>query len=466
LGVASYRGPIDAASRQAGPAQPWIEQLPEPLGPAGVDGAGGLRRTAPVGGRSLLARRVNLPDGDNGHELAARLRRLWELAPRNVEPVAGLARKDGEAWLLLQTYIGRPAKEVIERQELTTRHRVLLAADLLGGLAELHEAGLGAPSVGLEIAIVDAEGRLLLVPCWPTCETSTDSGLEVKRAGEAACRILGVSSQTGAQPGAAEHESPAVVAVARSIAAGSRRSAAEARDLLLEAAGFMASKQVASESRVEIARVVRGAAGAPPPPKVRSVQRPAATPPPVRAPAPSTPSILDRPRPGMPRWVPWGAVLLVALILAIVFLPGLVSRARSVLTPSRGAAAVGTPAPAQGTPTPVVVPQLPPAAGAVTSVQIMNAPCLPGAPCPVKVQVNLDPQPGSKDVVWNLRVVDRCHGSSTVSPGVDVTAGSGWTYVYGVSNVTLPSSGKIDIIAETTSPAVAASPVVTIGDHC
>lgn len=429
-----------------------------------MDGAGDLRRTAPVGGRTLLARRLERGGDKDGEEQAERLRRLWDLKPRNVEPVAGLARKGDDAWLLLRTYIGRPAAEVVKREELTTRHRVLLAADLLGGLAELHEAGIGTPSLGLESAIVDAEGHLLLVPCWPKYEAARAPEEEVRRAGDAVCEILGLGSGANGQPGAAEHDAPAVVAVARSVAAGKRRSAAEARDLLLTAAGVMTSRRLASESRLEIARVVRGAAGAPPPPKLKE-KSPARTAPPVRTPAPTAASVLDRPRAGMPKWVLWGAALIVLLLLAIAFLPGLIGHARSALSGS-STGAVATPPPAKPSPTPLVIPQLPASAGDVKSVQITDAPCLPGQACPVRVEVQLQPQPGQKEVVWNFRIVDRCKNSMSETSGVDVTAGGGWSFVYGTSTVSLPSSGKVDLIAETTSPAAAASQPFTVGTGC
>jgi hypothetical protein len=83
------------------------------------------------------------------------------------------------------------------------------------------------------------------------------------------------------------------------------------------------------------------------------------------------------------------------------------------------------------------------------------------------VQVNMQPPPSQTEVTWTLNVTDLCHGNTTThQPGSSVTAQAGWTYVYSISSASLPSSGKVQVVAETSSPANATSDPLTIGSGC
>jgi hypothetical protein len=83
------------------------------------------------------------------------------------------------------------------------------------------------------------------------------------------------------------------------------------------------------------------------------------------------------------------------------------------------------------------------------------------------VQVNIQAPQAQTDVNWTFKVTDVCHGNTTTSePGDSVPAHAGWTYVYSISSVSLPSSGKLQVVAETSSPADATSDPLTIGSGC
>ncbi|MGY1590854.1 hypothetical protein ACI79D_02640 [Geodermatophilus sp. SYSU D00708] len=113
---------------------------------------------------------------------------------------------------------------------------------------------------------------------------------------------------------------------------------------------------------------------------------------------------------------------------------------------------------------PPVVPPAPPAAGAVTGVDLrpLDA-CTPGAPCSVRLLVRLAPAPGPQVVTWSYRVVDRCTGAAQTAPGGTVTVPAGAERAEAVGTVPLPAVAAAAVVAVTEQPAVAASPPVFAG---
>lgn len=118
------------------------------------------------------------------------------------------------------------------------------------------------------------------------------------------------------------------------------------------------------------------------------------------------------------------------------------------------------PSHAARTPQRTLVPVLaPPKAGRVTGVHLQQAgPCQPGAPCPVRVTVDLAPTGVSQAIGWRVGVVQECTRHVTWSALTTVTAQPGWTRVYAGSSVRIPTGHPVALVAVTGTPARAQSP--------
>jgi hypothetical protein len=491
---------IDATRWRAAPPKPWIDEVPEPLEAADAEQATALWRVrTPIAGQ-LMARKVVLTAPRQAADLVRQLRQLQQLTLYNVESVVGASEQPDAVWALLEPVPSCTVGRLLSSAEVTVPQRAILALDLLAGLAELHAAGLSHARLTERTVIVDAEGRLRLAEPWQLPGEATEPASEVKRASELACWILGVGSRPGGDLAPAEHQAPALVAVARALAAGAESKASDAFQALREAAGRLAQRDNLEPSRAELSRLVRGILGLPsvsvPPPqpqvsvRVGAVYAPAAptgaapvqladldeevAPPPPR-PRPSPvrgwrPSSDDwqRMRPRVPVVAVGAAAVAGVLLLLLVVVPALLSLSHRT-TPgapasqsqARPASPTATPAPATPTPQQSL-------AGAVTGIQVApQGNCQPGARCSLRVQVNMQPPPSQTEVTWTLKVTDLCHGNTTTSePGSSVTAQAGWTYVYSISSASLPNSGKVQVVAETSSPANATSDPLTIGSGC
>jgi hypothetical protein len=106
----------------------------------------------------------------------------------------------------------------------------------------------------------------------------------------------------------------------------------------------------------------------------------------------------------------------------------------------------------------------PPAAGNVTAVDLRPlAPCSPGAPCELRLVVELAPGAAEQQVTWSYLVVDRCSGAAQSVPGgaVAVPPEGGQTAVVGT--VALPAVPAVAVFAVTDLPAAAASAPVSFG---
>jgi hypothetical protein len=111
-----------------------------------------------------------------------------------------------------------------------------------------------------------------------------------------------------------------------------------------------------------------------------------------------------------------------------------------------------------------VVPPAPPTAGSVTGVDLRAlAPCAPGTPCDVRLQVGLVPSAEPRTVSWSYRVVDRCTGASSTVPGGTVAVPPLADRVAVVGVVPLPALPGLAVVAVTDAPAVAASAPVSTG---
>ena len=106
----------------------------------------------------------------------------------------------------------------------------------------------------------------------------------------------------------------------------------------------------------------------------------------------------------------------------------------------------------------------PAAAGTVRGVDLRTLePCVPGAPCAVRVLVWLVPAPDPQTVTWSFRVVDRCTGATGTTPGGSVTVPPGAEQATAVGTVALPPDAAVAMGAVTDVPVAAAAPPVLVG---
>ncbi|MDR0359515.1 MAG: hypothetical protein LBJ87_08645 [bacterium] len=155
------------------------------------------------------------------------------------------------------------------------------------------------------------------------------------------------------------------------------------------------------------------------------------------------------------------AVVGLVLVFAIFGVMRVIQSRQS--SPSRGAAA--QPAPTAKPPTPTAAPTaLPANAGPVQAVRMtldQAGPCSPGRQCQLRVQVNFSQSAGPQTATWVFEVTDRCSGQTVERPGI--TSDRFPAYVYGISSISLPPGKSLEIVAKTTSPAVAGSPPMQVG---
>jgi hypothetical protein len=112
---------------------------------------------------------------------------------------------------------------------------------------------------------------------------------------------------------------------------------------------------------------------------------------------------------------------------------------------------------------PVAAPA-PAAAGSVTAFDLRPlAPCAPGVPCTLRIQVGLVPGADPQVVTWSYRIVDRCTGTTGTAPGGTVTVPSQGDRAAAVGTVALPASPAVAVVAVTDLPATAASAPVSVG---
>jgi hypothetical protein len=166
-------------------------------------------------------------------------------------------------------------------------------------------------------------------------------------------------------------------------------------------------------------------------------------------------------------------------VLALVAVVGLIVLFGSQLVPQTPPIAQGsraqrtgaapivarTPAAETPAPTPSASPTAAPtSAGDVAGVKLSPVgSCEPGSACSLRVDVGLRPLPADTDVRWIFKVTDVCAGRTVESPGSSVSAEAGWTYLYGISSLSVPASRSLQVVAETTSPATADSAPLTLG---
>jgi hypothetical protein len=432
-------------------------------------------------GRLLDVWRVaGVEEGRRPHCTAA-LSPLVQVRHPNLVPVLAVGEREGGVWVVSELDAGRPLRRLLALATLTPEQAALVMLGVLEGLRVLHQAGLWHGRLDDSAVHVGATGTVRLGQ-WGRDLDAGDQ--EERRHGdrEAAVRLLSRLGRSVRRPGSPRALGPKGV---------DQRQASPSAGLLraLEACGGEVAEEVAllAQAREAAAALLQGRAGEraarelavlvgrlerDPVPVPAWTASPTA---PLRAPHPlRSPQAVWAPASHRVRWVAIGLAVLLVVVAAALAVAARPARSRPVVVvpqPRHSASPKETPVRPAPTPLPTAagprpVPALaPPTAGPITAIEIqpLEGSCQPGAVCPVRVMVRLQPQPAAEDVRWTFRVFDRCTGTTSVLPGASVTALAGWPYVYGTSWPALSANHPLALVAVTETPAAAASPAVLAG---
>jgi hypothetical protein len=416
---------------------------------------------------------------------------------------------------------GRTLDDLLKDGPLTPPEAAAVGWSILTGLQVLHEAGLAHGSLDGGHVRINAAGRPQLGGQWfnPARRATSDDLLaDVEAAGDLVCRALGIGPHPdpGTGPVAAERDAPALTRTIRAIASGaSGANVSGARMALAATAGSLVQPEGIARAAGMLAGRLRGESVAAPVivPDAASdaagSSAPVAPPvapiavPPARRPQETAPQELPvRPAPGVPsqRYVataddfrqlrrrpsldlgPLAFPLMVAggILLALVLLWGAFTVVRGLIG-GHPAASVTTPHPsatarpstkpsATAAPTPAATPTPggaasfgPSSAPPITSVELAANGCTPGGSCSVEVTVHTSSASGANDVTWTVKARDVCSGNVTDVATNKVTEQPGWTSVIGDNTITVPPGKAIQLVAMTSAPATAASPLVPVG---
>jgi hypothetical protein len=155
-------------------------------------------------------------------------------------------------------------------------------------------------------------------------------------------------------------------------------------------------------------------------------------------------------------------VLVAVVALEVVLLrDNIAADVHLLLEAGRSGSAASTVPEPDGLP---VIPPAPPAAGAVTGVDVRPlAACMPGAPCTVRVLLRLVPAADQRTASWRFELTNRCTGATDSASGGSVTVPAGAQQAAVVDTVLLPAYRGVAVSAVTEQPAVAAAPPVLLG---
>ncbi|MGH7912373.1 MAG: hypothetical protein ACREQM_08375 [Candidatus Dormibacteraceae bacterium] len=457
----------------AGPAA-FVDQMPELL--ARLDAPHGPDdwRARTPDGREVLARRLTVPEGERA-TIVERLHWVQEADSAGLLPILGAASNADGLWLLLQPVPGSPLGTVVAAGELTPAETAAIGLSLFHGLATLHRVGLGELVV-LKTILLDTAGRAHLDGPWLPVDPGARGG-QVRALGEALAGALGIGVRPDAGLTPAERQAPGLVATLRGISTGSAIDATTAGALLEEAAGALAAPPQVERSEGVIAERVRRLLV----PGSTPVRRPGARvrrAPPAVGVAPPRPVHIGprmsersawRAKPS-PRQAAAGAVrastVLVGALIGLALLVVVFGGATLITRHQQELAATPTPTPAAPKTTPTAAPPVAPqSAGAVASVELTAdqlGNCSPGQSCQVEVKVNYSS--GSHSAAWVFELTNLCTGQ-TSQIGSNSESTPYQEYVYADSTLTIPAGKAFQLVAKTTSPAVAASKPLAIGGN-
>jgi serine/threonine protein kinase len=466
------------------PSEPTCEPV---LAPADT-----LDRSGQLVLRRSLSRATWLATIDGGQVIARSLTDLRSLSVRTMTalaqlrsphlvPLLGTADLDGTTWLLSVEVAGVSLQRLLALVRLTPAQAGQLGAQLLRGIAALHDEGLAHGRLHAGNVLVSRGGDPLLTD-WALSSIAPTRPVEELRGAdlEAAGALLVSLARNARRP--VVRNDPGQQALLThmeqvGVALASVDPAAAARELDSAVLGAIpedvGTALICAELAALVTTVTRNAEAGGSPVKEQRPQaadRPAFVPPTL--PRSAVPSAAWQPpgRVRRSRWIAAAAVLMLAAAVALIVArkpvssvtdrllhrhPG--SAATTSARPSTQPKATTKPKPAVAMPRPVPV-LAPVSAGFVTGVVLRPlATCRPHSDCQLTVTIRLAPSVEVEQMDWAFTVINRCTGARTDVPGGSMTAQPGWTYVYDTRTVHLPAARSLAIVALTTAPVRAAS---------
>jgi len=424
-----------------------------------------------------------------------------EPEPSSLGRALGGQRVNGTLWLMSELDDGVWLSRLLELTRPRPAQAVVVGLGVLCALRAVHAAGYAHGSLCAGEVRVGGDGQVRLGG-WAAGALSGSAPrgsapLEQRqRADRAAVGVLLAHLARAARrsPACAEEGVPALLA-ALDTAADQVTHPGAVIDLVAAPLEAACGPDDDAAARSELATLVRAATMS----RSGSSLRAAGRPQPVAAaaePAPSAVPGWPSAVPGWPGAVPgrrwaarlgaqvrrwwqrmwrWVVALLVLVVVVSLEFALLHERLTQDLQLLLGSGRSGQEATAPAGPVPVNLPPVPrpaPAsAGAIGGLDLRALePCLPGAPCAVRVLVQLHSQPQPVDqqpapprgVRWSFQVIDRCTGSQRSVPGGVVSAAPGDDQVQAVSTVPLPPGRALAVIAVTSEPATVASGALAV----
>jgi serine/threonine protein kinase len=481
-------GPEPGIPRPDGtrPSEPTGEPALAPVETVERSGQLVLRRSlsrvtwlATTDGEPVIARSLTEPRALSARTMTV----LTRLRSPHLVPLLGTADLDGTTWLLSERVEGVSLQRLLTLATLTPAQAGHLGAQLLRGIAALHEEGLAHGRLHAGNVLVSRGGDPLLTDWALSSITPTRPAEELRRADLDAAGAFLVSLARNARRPVVRNDpgQQALLTYMEQLGAASALAdpAAAASELDSAVLGAVpddvGTALVCSELAALVAMVTRTAEAGGSPAKEQRPQpthRPAFVPPTL--PRSAVPSAAWQPPGRRPRsrWIAATAIVLVlvaaGLIVARKPVSSLTDRllhrhpsaaATTLPKPSTHPKATTKPKPAPQVATPGPVPVLAPAsAGFVTGVVLRPlATCRPHSGCPLTVTIRLSPSVEVEHMHWAFTVVNRCTGARTDVPGGSMTAQPWWTYVYATRTVRLPAARFLAVVAMTTAPVRAAS---------
>ncbi len=471
----------DAPSEGEGTRPGGVPDLLRPLG------RGGLGDTWVAGGEGarLAAKRLRLPPNREPAEVRDALQPLTGLRDPALVPVLGVVAEGDQVWVCSELAPGVPLHRLLVVAALTPNQVAAVVEGVCRGLDVLHRAGLGHGALHARNVHVGPDGAIRLgdagiAPLVADGERSQEEGGRdladwPGRDRAAAAALFQRALEAGRRAGWVWRSPEARVLIEAAEALGQARNPSDVESALaaLRRAATGCLEGTGATASAELAALVRRLESRPPAPPPGPARPP--QPVPASAGPPSgggtAADTAPTPQPRLSRGSRYviaiglaGLVLVVIVAVAIGWRHGSASRSFPRASPAPVAGAVAPPVPTPvPTPVPVPTPRPVPAlapgqAGPVTAVELQSpGDCRPGAPCAIRVTVQLRPASTSVPLAWSFEVFDRCTGALIELPGAQMSADPGWNYAYDTSYPMLPPGRGLAVVAVTSEPARAAS---------
>ncbi len=399
------------------------------------------------------------------HELVRRAVSVIGPPDPTLVPVLGVGTHRGRLWLVSELDGGVDLGRFVELVKPAPAQALLLAGDVLRGLAHLHATQRLHTRLHFRNIQVGVDGVARLAD-WGVAETP-----DIRRWGElrradlldAAAVIAALAAAARCPASARSEQGKLLAALPGQIRA--RAEAVSLDEVMKGVDAAIGDDLRRDDVREELAFLVAAAthrAGRTPTAagdRPHSVVRPTAPP----AGDVAAPRVRRAAR-GL-----WGLVLAVAVLglvvgLEVSFLRGPITR--DLQTLRGGAPATTVPAVGAARESPAFIP----AAGPIRALDVRPLQvCIGGQPCEVRVLVDVTPQRRPLPVAWTFELYDHCGASVVTRNGGAGSVAPGTSQLVTLTSVALPAWSWLDVVARTNAPEVASSaamPVPAAGGRC